>query len=633
MVQQAVVSESELRKAAARTGVRKDIQALRAIAVVLVVVNHLWPKSVPGGYVGVDVFFVISGFLISKHLLGELERSGRLKLGSFYARRIKRLLPAAMLVAVFSMVAAWIFLPFSRWAGVAQETIASILYVENWFLAAKSVDYSAQTDAASTVQHYWSLSVEEQFYLFWPLLLLGLFALAVKLGVRRRVLLRVGIAVVSIIALVFCVWFTASNRSQAYFVTPARVWEFGAGALIALGSSGWKRNLSTSGRLVLAGVGQWAGYGMIVFAALTFNDQTFFPGTGALIPVVGTLLVVFFGPEAPVWSPGRLLELRPVQFLGDISYSLYLWHWPLIILAPSILGRGLGNLDKLLIFAVAIVLSYLSKKYIEDPGRTKLFRNAKPRVTFFAMLASMLVVCLVAGSMLISFGQTQKAEAEKLAALSEQPCYGASSLNPSNACADKFGPPTALNVGSNEAPWFDAPECKPDADPIVVQNQKLLVACDFTGGKPASATVWLIGDSHAEQWKAGIYELARKNSWKLKESLLGGCPVVDVKRVAFMDAPSTDSGTQARCLDWSKKVTSRIDGEKPNFIFTSAFGAKETIDDGTGRPQARQYKDAVNARFKQWRNAGSEIFVLRDTPLTLQRSTPDCLAANSSTLR
>lgn len=158
-------TRANVRRAEAFNATRKDIQALRALAVGLVVLNHLWPVRLPGGYVGVDVFFVISGYLISKHLLGELERTNRINLGQFYSRRIRRLLPAATFVGVISMLAAWALLPFSRWFSIAQETMASVLYVENWVLAAKSVDYSAHNEDASTVQHFWSLSVEEQFYL------------------------------------------------------------------------------------------------------------------------------------------------------------------------------------------------------------------------------------------------------------------------------------------------------------------------------------------------------------------------------------------------------------------------------------------------------------------------------------
>ena len=613
---------------------RKDIQALRALAVGLVVLNHLWPDRLPGGYVGVDVFFVISGYLISKHLLGELERTRRIKLGQFYSRRIKRLLPAATVVAVVSLLAAWALLPFSRWLAVAQETMAAVLYFENWMLAAKSVDYSAHNEAASTVQHYWSLSVEEQFYLVWPLLFLAIFIAASKFRIRRRLLLAVAIVVVSLMAFAFCVWFTHTNKSQAYFVTPARVWEFGAGALVAIGGAhalAAMRLRAGSDILVLSGVAQWLGYGLIAFAAFSYDERTFFPGAAAVVPVAGTLLVIAFGPHGPGWSPNRLLAAPPVQFTGDVSYSLYLWRWPLIILAPAIISRPLETWDKVILLALAVGIAYLSKTYVEDPGRTRLLPKAKPARVVITMAAALTLVCALCGGLLFSLGKAQDAEASKLQDLSGQPCYGARSLDPRNDCKDPFGPAQVANVGPNEAPWFDAPECKVAADPLIIGERKVLSECDFTGGGRPAATVWLIGDSHAEQWKTALYELARVNKWKVKESLLGGCPFIDAKRVAFMGTPSTEPQLQQRCLDWSRRLSDRIVQDKPNMVFAAAFGAGETVDDGTGRSQAEQYNDGVTKRFSEWTSAGSRVFVLRDTPLTLRHSSPDCVALNQQT--
>ncbi|GAC1452507.1 MAG: SGNH hydrolase domain-containing protein [Pseudarthrobacter sp.] len=616
------------------SSLRKDIQALRALAVGLVVLNHLWPHRLQGGYVGVDVFFVISGYLITKHLLGELERTGRIRLGQFYSRRIKRLLPAAFLVSVVSLVAAWVFLPFSRWFGIAQETMAAVLYVENWTLAAKSVNYSAHNDAASTVQHYWSLSVEEQFYLVWPLLLVGLFLASSRLRLRRRSLLAIGVTLVSVASLAFCIWFTYTNSSQAYFVTPGRIWEFGVGALVAV--AGWKGSRALSLKpsaihLTVAGLAQWTGFGLIVLAAFLYDGQTPFPGIAASVPVVGTLLVIASGPKGPRWSPNRIVAARPVQFVGDVSYSLYLWHWPLIVVAPAIVSHTLGTVDKAVILALAVGAAFATKKFVEDPGRSKLLPGASPGRVFGAMAAAVVVVSAVCGGLVLSLGQVQDAEAAKLQGLAGQPCYGARSLDPQSDCRDRFGPAQVDGVGPNETPWFNAPECKLAADPIVVQDRTLLTECDFTEGAKPSATVWLVGDSHGEQWKTAIYEMAKLRKWTLKESLLGGCPFIDAKRVAFMGVQSAEPQLQQRCLEWGRKLTERISVDKPDMIFAAAFGAEETVDDGTGRSQSEQYNDGVTKRLHQWADSGSEIFVLRDTPLTLHRSSPDCVALNKET--
>lgn len=608
---------------------RKDIQSLRALAVGLVVLNHLWPTKLQGGYVGVDVFFVISGYLITKHLHGELKRTGRIDFGQFYARRIKRLLPAAILVSVVSLVVAWLFLPFSRWLGIAQETMAATLYIENWTLAAKSVNYSAHNDAASTVQHYWSLSVEEQFYLLWPLLLVGLFLLSGRLGLRKRSVLTLGIVLVSSISLAFCVWSTLTNSNQAYFLTPARIWEFGAGALVAI--TEWRsfRALNadpSSNSLAFSGFAQWLGIGLVALSALLYDAQTQFPGTAAVVPVVGTLLVIASGPDYPRWSPLSVATARPFQFLGGVSYSLYLWHWPLIIVAPAILGHSLVGLDKILIMALAVGLAYVTKKCVEDPGRTKLLPSAQPLRVFGAMTVAVIAVAAFCGGLTLHLGQLENAETAKLQALAGQPCWGARSLDPRGSCPEAFGPARVDGVGPNETPWFNAPECRISADPISVDDRKLLTECDFAQGEKPRATVWIVGDSHAEQWKSAIYELAKVQKWRLKESLFGGCPFVDAKRVAFMGVQTSDPQLQRRCLEWGTKLTDRIRLEKPDMIFAAAFGAGETIDDGSGRPQSIQYEAGVTKRLQHWSESASRIFVMRDTPLTLHRSSPDCVA-------
>ncbi|WP_394253291.1 acyltransferase family protein [Arthrobacter pityocampae] len=606
---------------------RHDIQALRALAVSLVVVNHLWPSSLSGGYVGVDVFFVISGFLITKHLLGELRRSDRIRLGQFYARRAKRLLPAAFVVAVTSLLAAAIYLPSNRLLAIGWETIAATLYVENWLLAAQSVDYSAQNNQASTVQHYWSLSVEEQFYLLWPLLLLGAYLLAGRLRSPRAVLLT-ALAVAGAASFVFSVVLTSTSPSEAYFVTPTRVWEFAVGGLIAAASSLRSGNHRHPVRLRLAGFAQWSGLGLILASALVFDEATPFPGYLAAVPVLGTALVIASGPESPAWSPNTLLGVSPVQTLGNISYSLYLWHWPIIILLPSIIDRTLGTPDLLGALLLSIVLAGLTKKYVEDPGRSRLLPGASPRrVLGMTAVATATVLVICSGSVAAAT-LARAEEVQRLDALSGGECFGAKSLS-SSGCEDPFGPPQVANIGDGEAPWFDDEECSPHPDPILAGAKKVLTLCDFSDGQDDSRSVWLIGDSHAEQWKAAVLPLARENNWTLHVSVVGGCPYVGAKRSAFMGA-ATGEKVQTKCLDWSATVSDRVLADPPDLVFLSSFSVGEEIDDGTGRSQAEQYRTAFSDRVGPWAAQGTEVYVIRDTPLTLDRSNPDCLARNEA---
>ncbi|MHA7263853.1 acyltransferase family protein [Arthrobacter sp. TMN-37] len=612
--------------------VRRDVQGLRAVAVLLVVVAHLWPAWLPGGYVGVDVFFVISGFLMTKHLLSELGRTGGVRLGAFYLRRIKRLLPAAFTVALVSLAAAWIFLPFPRWASLAWETIAATAYVENWVLADKSLNYSADNAAPSTVQHYWSLSVEEQFYLVWPLVLLGLFLLAARWRLPSVPVVRAGLAVLGGLSLLVCIHLTHTSPSEAYFVTQTRVWEFAAGGLVATAAP---FRLFARGRpgglgLGLSGAAQVLGLGLILFAAVNFTEDTAFPGAAALLPVTGTMLVLASGPHHPRWSPNTALAAPPVQFLGDISYSLYLWHWPLIVLAPSVLDRDPTLADEVLLLVVAVALAALTKSLVEDPGRTSLLAGAPLGRVLALTAASMAAVSVVAAAMIVSVERAERDHSAVLKDASRSSCFGAGSLQPDRLCPDPLGLPATEVVTAAESYERPAPECGRAADPLWIKKANRLIECDFAGGAEPAATVWLVGDSHAEQWQAAIFELARQNRWVVKKSVVDGCPVVDVPRVAFKGKPTTSEAYRKKCLKWSGEVSERITAEKPELVFVSSFGVVEEIGDGTGRPQFEQYRDGFARRALPWAEAGSEVFVLRDTPLTLNRTTSECLAHNST---
>lgn len=378
-----------------KDGFRADIQALRALAVSLVVVNHLWPKQLTGGYIGVDVFFVISGFIISSQLIRELNRTGRIQLARFYGRRVRRLLPAAFLVLIFVVVAAYALLPRSLWTDYAEQVMASATYWQNWLLAAKFATRPPAPSQFTGVTSYWSLSAEEQFYLFWPLLLLLLF------GIRRRWVRYAGMSAVGLASLGYSVYLTGAAKSPAYFVLPVRVWEFALGALVALAGP---RFIMPR---IAANLASLLGFAMIMAAALTFTLQSPFPGAIALIPAAGTALIIAAGADPRQQWHTMLSSSAPVQTLGDISYSLYLWHWPLLILAPFALpgavADGMPDLPLALgILAVSLVLASLSKRLIEDPVRRWPRLADSTRLTFTAMVAGMIVVCGVAAGVLLA---------------------------------------------------------------------------------------------------------------------------------------------------------------------------------------------------------------------------------------
>ena len=316
----------------APTAVRADIQALRAFAVLAVVLFHLWPGRVPGGFIGVDVFFVISGYLITSQLVRRRRTRGRIGLASFWAARARRLLPASLLVLAVSVVLVVLWAPDVLRAQYLQSIIASTLYVENWSLAFNQVDYLAHDNPPPIAQHYWSLSVEEQFYLIWPfVVIIGTLGFWQRL--RRPVVgLVVAITTLGFFSFVLNVWLTASGSPYAYFATPGRFWEFALGALVAVMAG---PALGTATRWLA-----WLlGWGALIAVLFIYGPQTAFPGFAAVIPTVATAVLIAAGPTTPEPFVARLIAARPVQWVGDLSYGIYLWHWPLIIIAPAVLGR------------------------------------------------------------------------------------------------------------------------------------------------------------------------------------------------------------------------------------------------------------------------------------------------------
>src|SRR4051794_20249721 len=314
---------------APRTRWRPEIQALRALAVSLVIAAHIWPDLVPGGYVGVDVFFAVSGFLITSMLVEELVGSGRIALTAFWARRARRILPAALVTLLACAVGTMLLVPTHRWDAFLTEIATSAAYVENWQLAHAAVDYFAKADGISPVQHYWSLSVEEQFYLVWPLLLLA--AVGVTHGRSARVrlgALAAAMGVLTAASLAWSILHTPADPEAAYFVTPTRAWEFGAGGVLAL-----LPQLGRSPAAARAAL-SWLGLVAIVVAGFAYGPQTIFPGSAALLPVLGALAVIRAGAPYHRLAPTRLLSRPAIQRTGDLSYSLYLWHWPLLVLLP-----------------------------------------------------------------------------------------------------------------------------------------------------------------------------------------------------------------------------------------------------------------------------------------------------------
>ncbi|MET0843852.1 MAG: acyltransferase family protein [Mycetocola sp.] len=593
---------------------RADIQGLRALAVGLVLVFHLWPAALPGGFVGVDVFFVVSGFLITSHLLNELRRTGTVSLPAFWARRARRLLPASLTVLAVTTVLAIAVAPVGLLGSWLSEIVASSFYVENWSLAAKAIDYSAAEAPASPVQHFWSLSVEEQFYLVWPVLLLGAAAAARRTG-RGRSVVAVALGAVVAVSLVWSIVFTARDDAAAYVVTTTRAWEFGLGGLLAaLAPAAARLPVVVRGQTA-RGALAWSGLAAILAAAFAFGESTAFPGAAALLPCLGTAAVLAATEPEAGWAPTRLLAVRPVQALGDLSYSVYLWHWPLLVLVPVALGRGLGTLDLWALAGASVALAWLTARFVERPVRSGAFARRAPRVTFVSVAAGMAVVVgAAAGGMIVTTDRLAAEQARVEALVVEAPeCLGAAAREEPERCEEQAAeaqpiPDAALAAASPERCIADLREAE-------------LTVCAY-GEEDGRQTVALLGDSHAEQWLPALEAVAAERDWRLVVLAKSSCAFGPDQRVEEESSPEVLEQMNSSCRDWNERALAWLEQHpEVGTVFTSTRARNRVVAED-GRSWQQTAIDQYHDRWKGLPESIDDIVVLRDTP----RMPPDVLA-------
>jgi peptidoglycan/LPS O-acetylase OafA/YrhL len=567
------------------------VQGLRAVAVGLVLAYHAGLPFVPGGFAGVDVFFVISGFLITAMLVSELDRTGRISLVRFYARRAKRLLPAAAVVLVATLLLVRLFVPRIRWQEIGGDIVGAALYAVNWRLADRSVDYLAEDSQPSPVQHFWSLAVEEQFYLGWPLLII----LVTVLVGRRRPVLWLGLAVVAAGSFGWSVLETAHSPERAFFVTTTRIWELAVGAAVALGAGLWTRLPRR-----LAAVTGWAGLAAIAGSALVFTTGTPWPGYAAALPVLGTAAVIVAGPAAGRAGAGALLGTRPFVRVGDLSYSLYLWHWPLLVAATAHWG-GLSPLRGLAVVVASSVPAWLTYRLVENPIRYSRAVSRSPslalslgaNLTGVAVAAGVALLLMVASS--VGTGGTPR-PAPGAAVLADDPRG-----DPAGAATDRTAhlTPDPLRATS------DVPDVYADG---CHQNQVEAELLSCTYGDPHSETVVAVaGDSKIAQWLPALQPLADQNGWKLVTFTKSAC--------SFASATVRDgNGDPYRsCTQWSEQLRHHLaDVERPDYVIT-AQGASEAIGpDGAGSRGA--LVDGLSAMWTDLTAAGAQVIVVADNP-------------------
>jgi peptidoglycan/LPS O-acetylase OafA/YrhL len=571
---------------------RPEIQGLRAIAVLVVLFFHVWPSLLPGGYVGVDVFFVISGYLITGLLLREQDRTGTIDLVRFYGRRVKRLLPAASVVMLAVALGASLF-PRMRWGAIAEDIMGSALYVENWLLASRAVDYLAAEEAASPLQHFWSLSLEEQYYVFWPMLLLCVGWFVRKSNRALVPVVTATLLAVFGVSLAYSMWITKLEPGFAYFATTTRAWELALGGLLAAWS-GWR----TWPALVRA-IAAWAGVAMIAAAALRFGTDTAFPGYAALLPTVGSALVLVSGSTDQRWSAYRVLRTPPMQVVGDLSYSLYLWHWPLIVAYRAMYGEGeIGLAPGVALLAASLLLAWASKRWVEDYFRAPAFAS-QTRWRPVALGATSMLALVCAGGVLAGLAASgNRTEAPTTAARDLHP--GALALEGARVPANVAYVPTTEQARNDLADAYAANCISPSIGRDVRE-------CRY-GDARAKFRVVAVGDSHMVQWLPALQRIATRNGWNLLALTKTGCAF------AVLDEAAMTSEGMKSCAEWNRKAASKIVAEHPDLVLVAqSSGALGEI----AKDPARGPAEVERRMALAWRTVavdGTRLAVIRETP-------------------
>ena len=607
-----------------RSRFRPDIEGLRAIAVVSVMLWHAGLPYLPGGFVGVDVFFVISGYLMTALLVRELQHRGHISFVGFYARRAKRLLPAASATLVIIAIATLLLLPRIRAAETGRDIVASALYVINWRLAEGSVDYLAAANAPSPVLHFWSLAVEEQFYLLWPLVLAVIGLLA-----RRRSSkvgpVTWGLALIAVPSFLWSVYYTSSEPEKAYFVTTTRLWELAVGGVVAALAPWIARSLNPR----LGAVVGWVGLVLVAATMLLLHETYPFPGWVAAIPVLGTAAVIAVGPVAGPSGPVATLRPRAMQLIGKLSYSLYLWHWPVLVFATALLLDRPGRLAPavgLAVVALSVVPAWLSFKLVEEPVRQYRSSTSDVRLWSLRVGALCTALSLTAGLVVLGVAASWASDAPK----APQDALGAVALgadprgSQAGRAVDDPGPfsPTAAKVRD------DIPSSYPDGCHVQDNPSPKAVGCTY--GDPAGDyTVALVGDSHAAQWVPTLQAIAEQRGWRLLVYTKSSCPLVDATvAVGKDDRPYTG------CSGWNADMQRIMAAERPDLVLTSATAYRVT-ESGTVLDQARSDAAMVEGFRSAWSRLvaqGAVVVPIADTPRP-GFDMADCVSANEGSLR
>ncbi|MBX3195552.1 MAG: acyltransferase [Microbacteriaceae bacterium] len=571
---------------------RPEILVLRGIAILAILVHHLWQGRLPGGFAALDVFFVISGYLVTRILFGMRERGG-IDIWAYLARRARRILPSAITVLLACLVGMFAFVSITDWGRTAGELLASAVFMENWALIAADLAYAAP-DSATALQHYWTLAVEAQFYVAWALLMMVLLGRGAAFGAHRRRAGAIGIAVVLAISLAVSVVWCALAPVSGYLSTATRIWELAAGGLLAV----LVRRippLRVGAPLAIAG---WA---LIAGSLVLLNTSMAWPGFLAVIPVAGAVLVIAAGVPHDAPRLRRLTDNRFTRDLADSSYAIYLWHWPILVFADRALGHPPGTPEKIGIVVASLALGWATTVLVERPIRFGPLARARPLATL--TVAALAISAVVVPALAVR--HVMQRTTELYTAVAQAPaadlCAGAEARMPGADCVD--GPYPGLSpdpLGEwEEVSVLHAMGCAtdnilPDVHP-----------CDF-GDPDGDVHVALVGDSHAMKLWAALKAIAESQGWRLTTFLKAQCEFT---------LPEVE-GTSG-CPEWRAEVAERLRDDGPWDLVVTTGAAHATGGEGAA--------EGYRAVWQPLIDAGARLIVVHDNPY-LEGDVRACIA-------
>lgn len=572
---------------------RPEIQGLRAVAALLVAAYHIWFGRVSGG---VDVFFVVSAFLVTTSLLKQVETKGSVQFMAFWGNLLKRLVPAALFVLLAVVIASILWLPRGRWDDAMVEIVSAALYVENWYLAFESIDYLDQA-GPSPVRHFWALSVQGQFYLLWPLFMSLLVLVAVRTGRQFRTAATVGFGVVFVVSLAISIVATALDQRFTYYNTVARFWEFSIGALLAVWITSVRMTVPWR---VTAG---WVGLLGILSCGLILQVSRLFPGYAALWPTLCAALVLIAGSTGRWYAADRLLTSRVLTKLGDASYSLYLWHWPVYVFFRVLARKDHPDfIDGIVIIGISLALALLTTRWIESPVRQSAIgakRSGRAVIFGTSCIAALLATV---GAWHVYAERAEKFDGRRLAA--SDPDYP-------GARAMERG---FRYLGRPDAPVYPGPLAVEEDRPAVYADncfQSMYDSSPLTcmyGNPKGTFTIALVGGSHSAHWLPPLRVLAEANGWRVRVYTKNRCLfTTDMLKVFGEDYTS--------CSEWNDNVMAELLRDPPQVVFTTATY-------GAGRNEK-----TPPGYVEQWRRltaAGIGVVALRDTP-RMGMNVPECV--------